>query len=148
MLIRKVPTERADLPRLLCGSFGTLSREVRSAPTGSGQSDGANAQHLASSIIAPLLLSKLSPHLSAPPVPSLALALLVELRTSWTGYCFARPKLKQRHSARRFINKEDPARENRWVDEGVMHQSALQKECPHHLLYHPPPLQFYLLPQQ
>lgn len=142
-----MPKEHADLPRLHCGSFGTSGREVRSAPTGPGQSDGANAQHLASSIIALLLLSKLSPHLFAPPLTSLALALLAELKTSWTGYCFARPKLKQCHSARRFINKGDPNREK------VGGQGSYAPKCPSKGMSSsppipPPPLLFYLLPQQ
>lgn len=138
-LIRKVPTEHTDLLRRLCGSFGILGSEVRSQqrraqPIRCRQCTTPGQQYHGTLLSCPNYL----------PIwvllyPALDLALLAALRTSPTGCSSARSEVKQRHLACRSINKRDPTREKRLVDEGVMRQSALQKKCPHHLLY-PPPL--------
>lgn len=64
-LIRKVPTEHTDLLRRLCGSFGILGSEVRSATTGSA--NPVQAMHNTWPAVSwhSAVVSKLSAHLSA-----------------------------------------------------------------------------------
>lgn len=77
MPIRQVPAVHTELLRLLCGGFGTSSkRGMFSNQRVRGQSDGANAQHLAGSIIALLLYLNYLPICLLLSSPLLCVALL------------------------------------------------------------------------
>lgn len=145
VLIRKVLTEHAGVLAPLRGSFGAPRCDMFVANRLS-QSTTPGQQRRSAAVT-----SKWSPHLFTSMLALLPVALQAELETSWTGYRFAAPKLKQRYLPCRFTNKGDPTRGGggRAGQTGQLCAKVPFKENVLITSYPTsPPPQFFLLPQQ